>query len=150
MSLLYSARSRHDDGVFGDFQGLLLCRPVHLTADEVVKRRGPSENRSRAQHGSCPHQRAFINAAVAAYQNIVFLPTIFVSGVFYDVHTAPTFLRDIARVLPLVHVIDGLSGALVTGRGLGDNLSALAVIGAWSAFGIVFAIRGFSWESRRA
>ena len=88
--------------------------------------------------------------AAPAYQNIVFLPTIFISSVFYDASNAPVFLRDIAQALPLVHIIDGLKGALVTGNGIGDNLSALAVIGIWSAFGIFFAVRGFSWESRRA
>ena len=88
--------------------------------------------------------------AAAAYQNIVFLPTIFVSGVFFDVDTAPQFLRDIASMLPLVHIIDGLSGALVSGRDLADNLSGLAVVGTWTVVGVLFAIRGFSWESRRA
>ncbi len=88
--------------------------------------------------------------AAAAYQNIVFLPTIFISGVFFDNDHAPAFLRDIAQALPLVHIIDGLSGALVTGRGLADNLSALAVIGLWTVLGVTYAIRGFSWESRRA
>jgi ABC-2 type transport system permease protein len=87
--------------------------------------------------------------AAAAYQNIVFLPTIFISSVFFDVDNMPTFLRDIAQALPLVHIIDGLRGALVTGRGIGDNLSALAVIGIWTAFGVFFAVRGFRWESRR-
>jgi ABC-2 type transport system permease protein len=88
--------------------------------------------------------------AAAAYQNIVFLPTIVISGVFYDVNSASSVLRDIADVLPLVHIIDGLSGAMVTGRSLGDNVSALAVIAAWTAIGILFAVRGFSWESRRS
>jgi ABC-2 type transport system permease protein len=88
--------------------------------------------------------------AAPAYQNIVFLPTIFISGVFYDAKHAPAFLRDIAQALPLVHIIDGVKGALVTGTGLADNLSALAVIALWTAFGTFFAIRGFSWESRRA
>jgi ABC-2 type transport system permease protein len=87
--------------------------------------------------------------AAPAYVNIVFLPVIFISGVFYDVDNTPAFLRDIAQALPLTHIIDGLRGAMVTGRGLDDNLSALAVIGVWAVFGIVFAIRGFSWESRR-
>lgn len=86
--------------------------------------------------------------AAAAYQNIVFLPTIFISSVFFDVEHMPAFLRDIAQALPLVHVIDGLRGALVTGEGTGENLSALAVIGLWTAFGVFFAIRGFRWESR--
>jgi ABC-2 type transport system permease protein len=49
----------------------------------------------------------------------------------------------------LTHIIDGLSGAMVTGRGLGDNLSALAVVGVWAVAGSVLAVRGFSWESRR-
>jgi len=88
--------------------------------------------------------------AAAAYQNIVFLPTIFISSVFFDVERMPAFLRDIAQALPLVHIIEGLRGALVTGEGAGDNLSALAVIGLWTAFGVFFAIRGFRWESRRA
>jgi ABC-2 type transport system permease protein len=88
--------------------------------------------------------------AAAAYQNIVFLPTIFISSVFFDVEHMPTFLRDIAQALPLVHIIDGLRGALVTGASIGDNLSALAVIGIWTAFGVFFAIRGFRWESRRS
>jgi len=88
--------------------------------------------------------------AAPAYVNIVFLPVIFISGVFYDIDNTPAFLRDIAQALPLTHIIDGLSGALVTGRGIGDNLSALAVIAVWAAAGIVLAVRGFSWEQRRS
>ncbi len=70
-------------------------------------------------------------------------------GVFYDADNAPPFLRDIAQVLPLTHLIDGLSGAMVSGRSLGDNLSGLCVICIWTLVGLFFAIRGFSWESRR-
>jgi ABC-2 type transport system permease protein len=88
--------------------------------------------------------------AAPAYVNIVYLPVIFISGVFYDVDNAPEFLRDLAQVLPLTHIIDGLRGAMVTGAGVADNLSALAVIGLWTAIGVTVAIRGFSWESRRA
>jgi ABC-2 type transport system permease protein len=88
--------------------------------------------------------------AAPAYVNIVFLPVIFISGVFYDVGNAPQFLRDIAQALPLTHVIDGLSGAMVTGRGLSDNASGLVVVGLWAALGIFFAVRGFRWEAKRA
>ena len=85
-----------------------------------------------------------------AYVNAIFLPVIFISGVFYDAGNAPTFLRDIAEALPLKHVIDGLSGAMVTGHGLADNLTALGVVGLWAAAGVALAIRGFSWEARRS
>ena len=88
--------------------------------------------------------------SAAAYSNIVFLPMIFISGVFYDVDNAPAFLKDIAQVLPLTHIIDGLSSALVTGAPLSDNLNGLAIVGLWTAGALWFAIRGFSWEARRA
>jgi len=87
--------------------------------------------------------------STAAYVNAVFLPVIFISGVFYDVKHVPAFLRDIAEALPLKHLIDGLSGAMVKGAGLSSHLDALAVIGLWGAFGLYFAVRGFSWEQRR-
>jgi ABC-2 type transport system permease protein len=88
--------------------------------------------------------------AAAAYNNIVFLPVIFISGVFYDVNDAPQFLLHLAQVLPLVHIIDGLSGALVSGRSLSDNASGLCVVCIWTLIGLFFAIRGFRWDARRA
>jgi ABC-2 type transport system permease protein len=87
--------------------------------------------------------------STAAYVNAVFLPVIFISGVFYDVKKVPSFLRHIAEALPLKHVIDGLSGAMVRGTGLSSHWSALGVIGLWGAFGSYFAVRGFSWEQAR-
>ncbi len=87
--------------------------------------------------------------AAPAYTNIVFLPVIFISGVFFDVNNVPQFLRDIADALPLVHVINGMTGALVTGTGLADHLSDLAVLAIWTIAGVILAIRGFSWNARR-
>ena len=84
-----------------------------------------------------------------AYVNAVFLPVIFISGVFYDADNAPAFLRGIAEALPLKHLIDGLSGAMVTGAGLADNAAALGVLAVWTAVGFCLAVRGFSWEARR-
>ncbi|MBJ7330173.1 MAG: ABC transporter permease [Solirubrobacteraceae bacterium] len=87
--------------------------------------------------------------ATPAYVNAVFLPLIFISGVFYDAEEAPAFLHDIAQALPLVHLIDGLSGAMVGGASLADNMANLNVVIIWAAAGIVLAIRGFSWEARQ-
>ena len=72
-----------------------------------------------------------------AYVNAAFLPLIFISGVFYDADNAPGFLRAIAEVLPLKHLIDGLSGAMVTGEGLVGHAPALLVLALWSAAGLV-------------
>jgi len=84
-----------------------------------------------------------------AYVNAIFLPVIVISGVFYDAENAPAFMRDMAQVLPLTHLIDGLSAAIVTGAPFADHLSDLAVVLAWAALGTVLAVRGFSWEARR-
>jgi ABC-2 type transport system permease protein len=75
---------------------------------------------------------------------------IFVSGVFYDAAKAPGFLKGIAQALPLKHLIDGLSGAMVKGTSIAHNVSALGVISVWAVLGIALAIRGFSWEQRRS
>jgi ABC-2 type transport system permease protein len=85
-----------------------------------------------------------------AYVNAVFLPVIFISGVFYDAGRAPGFIRGIAQALPLKHLIDGLSGAMVKGTSIATNITALGVIAAWAALGIALAVRGFSWEQRRS
>jgi ABC-2 type transport system permease protein len=87
--------------------------------------------------------------STAAYVNAVFLPVVFVSFYVFDSPSAPTFVRHIAEALPLEPLIDGLSGAMVTGATVADNLSALAVIALWGAFGVYFAVRGFSWEGAR-
>ena len=88
--------------------------------------------------------------AAPAYVNAAFLPMIFISGVFYDENVAPTVISDVAQVLPLKHLIDGLHGAIVTGQGAGDHMVALVVLAAWALAGVTLAIRGFSWESRSA
>ena len=82
--------------------------------------------------------------AAPAYANAVFLPVIFISGVFYSTDTLPKVLEWIAQALPLKHVIDGLSGAIV-GRHV-DEWVALAVVAGWAAAGLVLAARYFRWE----
>ena len=73
-----------------------------------------------------------------------------IAGVFYDEQDAPAVIRDIAEVLPLKHLVDGLSGAMVHGEGIAEHGTALAVLGVWTAVGVVVAVRGFSWDARSA
>ena len=82
--------------------------------------------------------------AAPAYVNAVFLPLIFISGVFYSVDSLPAALEVISQSLPLTHVIDGLSEG-ITGDGSID-LGALAAVGAWAAAGIALSLRFFRWE----
>jgi ABC-2 type transport system permease protein len=82
--------------------------------------------------------------AAPAYINAVFLPVIFISGVFYSAEALPRALEVIAEALPLKHLIDGLSEAIVGGGG--DAGAAAAVVGSWALAGLVLAVRFFRWE----
>jgi ABC-2 type transport system permease protein len=82
--------------------------------------------------------------AAPAYTNAVFLPLIFISGVFYSADELPDALKAIAEALPLKHLIDGLSHAIV-GDG-GEVGTAAVVVAAWAAGGLVLAVRFFRWE----
>jgi ABC-2 type transport system permease protein len=82
--------------------------------------------------------------AAPAYTNAIFLPLIFISGVFYSADELPGALRAIAEALPLKHLIDGLSQAIVGGTA--DAGTAALVVGGWAAAGLVVAVRFFRWE----
>jgi ABC-2 type transport system permease protein len=82
--------------------------------------------------------------AAPAYTNAVFLPLIFISGVFYSADELPDALKAIAEALPLKHLIDGLSEAIVGGGG--DAAGAAAVVGTWAVAGVVVAVRFFRWS----
>jgi ABC-2 type transport system permease protein len=84
-----------------------------------------------------------------AYVNAVFLPQILIAGVFYDTDDVPSFIHDVAQALPLTHLIDGLSGAMIDGEGIAAQAVSLLAIGVWGAVGALLAVRGFSWEARR-
>ncbi len=85
--------------------------------------------------------------AAPAYTNAVFLPVIFISGVFYSSDTMPRVLEIVAEVLPLKHVIDGLHAAIVTGEGLGATVDSLAILVGWFAIGAWAVARRFRWEA---
>jgi ABC-2 type transport system permease protein len=87
--------------------------------------------------------------STAAYVNAVFLPVVFVSFYVFDSTGAPGFLKTITDALPLKPLIEALSGAMVAGAHAPSHLDALAVIALWGAFGLYFAVRGFSWEQSR-
>jgi ABC-2 type transport system permease protein len=82
--------------------------------------------------------------AAPAYTNAVFLPLIFISGVFYSTDDLPEALKVIAQALPLSHLIDGLSQGIVGGSN--DVWSAAAVVAAWAVAGLFLAVRFFRWE----
>lgn len=84
----------------------------------------------------------------SAALTIIVLPTAFLSGSFSDRENYPAVLRAIGDALPLKYLLDALKKIYLDGGQLWDDLTAVAVLAAWGAFGILVAIRKFRWEPR--
>jgi len=79
----------------------------------------------------------------------VVLPLYFISGVFIPANYIPHWLGDIARFFPVRH----LASALLTAYspytvGNGFAWGDLAIVAGWGAFGLLVALRFFSWTPR--
>jgi ABC-2 type transport system permease protein len=82
----------------------------------------------------------------APVANIIALPMMFLSGVFFSRDTIPDVLHRITDFLPLTYLADALRSIANDGAGLtaiGGDLLGLAV---WAVIAFVVAVRLFSWE----
>jgi ABC-2 type transport system permease protein len=89
-----------------------------------------------------------IQSADAAQPTVqaIMLPLYFISGVFIPAVSLPTWLQDVARVFPVQHLADGLHHAFdPTATGSGIVWRDIGVLCLWGAFGLVVALRRFSW-----
>lgn len=85
---------------------------------------------------------AVINASV--------LPLLFISDVFIRGDDAPAWLTTLASFFPIKHFSEALQTAFnpfETGSGFEPD--RLAVMALWGLFGVVLAMRTFTWEPRR-
>lgn len=81
--------------------------------------------------------------AVPPVTQLVTLPQLFLSGVFFSKDAAPPFLRPIANVLPLTFLNDALRDVSTAGASLADVRGSLAGIAVWIVVSFVLAFRFF-------
>jgi ABC-2 type transport system permease protein len=84
----------------------------------------------------------------SAALNLVVLPAAFLSGSFGERRHYPAALRAIGDVLPLKYLLDAVNGIYLHQREIWDEPTAVAVLAAWGAFGVLVAMRKFRWEPR--
>ncbi|MEZ4554042.1 MAG: ABC transporter permease [Dehalococcoidia bacterium] len=88
--------------------------------------------------------------AAPAVVNGVVLPLLFISDVFIRADSAPGWLNGVAAFFPVVHLSSALQVAFNPFEtGSGFEPGALLVMAVWGVFGVVVALRFFSWEPRR-
>ena len=84
----------------------------------------------------------------SAVVNAIYLPVSFISGAFFSPSSFPGVLEAIAAVLPLTYFIELVRDVMLHERELWDEATAVAVVAAWGAVGLVAALRYFRWEPK--
>ena len=84
----------------------------------------------------------------SAVVNFILLPMAFLTGSFGPTRRYPAFLRAIGDVLPLKYFLNVMNAVYLHGRGIWTQGTALGVLAAWGATGLVVAALKFRWEPR--
>src|SRR5205085_11392059 len=87
--------------------------------------------------------------ASPAIVNASILPILFLSDIFIPVNNAPAWVDVVGKIFPVRHFADAMQAAFFSPTGSGFRWTDLAVIALWGLFGVVIAVRFFSWEPRR-
>ncbi|BDU76772.1 ABC transporter permease [Mesoterricola sediminis] len=80
-----------------------------------------------------------------ALSNVVFLPMMFLSGVYFTLDAAPRWMQQAVVALPLSPYLKALRAVFNDGAGLAGHGLELALVGVWTALCFGVALRKFSW-----
>jgi ABC-2 type transport system permease protein len=84
----------------------------------------------------------------SAVVNVIVLPMAFLSGSFGPTADYPDFLEKIGEVLPLRYFIELVGAIYLDEEQFWSQGSAIGVVAAWGAAGVLIALRRFRWEPR--
>ncbi|MDR3393022.1 MAG: ABC transporter permease [Sulfuriferula sp.] len=83
---------------------------------------------------------------LAAFQNFIIMPLTFLSGVFYSIHSLPSFWLAVSRFNPVFYMIDGFRYGFFSASDVAPGLSLLVVLAcfvALSVFCLLLLQRGY-------
>ncbi len=79
--------------------------------------------------------------------NFLVLPMAFLSGSFFPLDGAPTWLRRLSDLLPLKHLNEGMLDVMVRGEGPAAAVVPLVVLAGFAVVVTLLAARLFRWET---
>ena len=82
----------------------------------------------------------------APVANLVSLPMMFLSGVFFPRDAMPDFLASITQFMPLTYVNEALRAIVNEGAALTSLGPQMLGMGVWAVITFVLAVRMFRWE----
>jgi ABC-2 type transport system permease protein len=77
--------------------------------------------------------------------NIVMIPMLMLSGVFFSYEHFPEAIQPVLKILPLTALNDALRSIILEGSPLRAQLSRLLVLGIWGGISFMLALRWFRW-----
>jgi ABC-2 type transport system permease protein len=82
----------------------------------------------------------------APLAQLVTLPMMFLSGVFFPTFLMPELLQKITQFIPLTAVVDGVRLTITENAGFSDLGPQLGVMLGWTVFIYIVAFKVFRWE----
>ncbi len=83
---------------------------------------------------------------VAPMANIISLPMMLLSGVFFSRNDLPVIVRRITDFIPLTPLADAMRSVAVDGAGVGQLLPQILALVAWGTVSCFVAVKLFRWE----
>jgi ABC-2 type transport system permease protein len=83
---------------------------------------------------------------VAPLANIITLPMMFLSGVFFSRSSLPGIAHIITDFFPLTYLTDALRNIAIEGATLGQVLPQIIGLAVWGVVAVFVAIKAFRWE----
>jgi ABC-2 type transport system permease protein len=77
---------------------------------------------------------------------VVQLPMMFLSGIFFSFDFLPGFLQTVARFLPLTYLGDALRQTMVNGTQVAPLQIDVLILAGWLVVCLAISARSFRWE----
>ncbi|MEE9186743.1 MAG: ABC transporter permease, partial [Bacteroidota bacterium] len=78
--------------------------------------------------------------------NVIFIPMMFLSGVYFSVDGLPKFLKPLVEFLPLTHLVRAIRAIFNNGVPLTSVLPEMGILAAWMVVCFALSVRLFRWE----
>ncbi len=78
--------------------------------------------------------------------NTLFLPMVFLSGVYFSVDGMPKFLKPLVEFLPLTHLVRSLRGIFSNGLSFSEVLPEMGILSIWMVVCFGISVKLFKWE----
>jgi ABC-2 type transport system permease protein len=83
---------------------------------------------------------------VAPLANLITVPMLLLSGVFFSRSNLPAALEAVTEIFPLTFLADGMREVAIEGASIVGVLPQLAGLGVWCLIAVIAAVKLFRWE----